>query len=569
MPVQVGQQHGRHGPKARPRGIGSSSVWDPDEEVWTSGGYWFDEKAAQAAVDFFPRYLRLTSGEWAGKPFVLEDWQADDIIRPLFGWKRPDGTRRFRRCYVWVPRKNGKTEMAAGIALLMLLGDAEEGGEVYSIAADKEQAAIVFNKAISMVGKSETLSNDLVCLKTAIYCSALNASFRPLSGTGKGKHGYAASGLIGDEIHEWKNGDLYQFIHDSEDNRRQPLEFLISTAGAKGGYGAELYEECEKMIDGTIDDPETLVVIYAADPDRDDWTKEATWFKANPNLGVSKKLDAMRTNARRAMQMPRLENSFKAYHLNIWAEQAVRWLPIDMADDKGRRFGWKYCDGDIGWRDLESALVGLRCFSGIDLSSINDLTSLVHWFPVQDGLDVPVVLPRFFKPKDLIREHSKRDKLPYERWVDDGALIATSGNVVDYAFLKKVLFEDAVKFEIQNIGADPYNATQTVIEIQQEGVPVEFFRQGFLSLSPPSKALERLVMSNGLHHGNHPVLYKHAQVVAVETDAAGNIKPTKAHSPQRIDGIAALVNAIGVASKDEGDAGKLTSEKIIERGGLI
>lgn len=553
----------------RPRGVGPSSIWDTDQQVWASGGYWFDEKAAQAAVDFFPQYLRLTSGEWAGKPFVLEDWQADDIIRPLFGWKRPDGMRRFRRCYVWVPRKNGKTEMAAGIALLMLLGDGEEGGEVYSIAADKDQAAIVFNKATAMVGKSDALAADLLCLKTAIFCSALNASFKPLSGSGKGKHGMAASGLIGDEIHEWKNGELYQFMHDSEGNRRQPLEFLISTAGEKGGYGSEIYGECEKMIDGTLDDPETLVVIYAADPDRDDWTKEATWFKANPNLGVSKKLDTMRADARRAMQSPRLENSFKAYHLNIWAEQAVRWLPIDMADDEGRRFGWKYCAGPLDWREMGDALTGLRCFSGIDLSAISDLTALVHWFPVQNGLETPAILARFFKPADLIREHSKRDRLPYDRWVAKGALVATPGNVVDYAFLKKTLFDDAKQFEIQNIGADPFNATQTVIEIQQEGVPVDFFRQGFLSLSPPSKELERLVMSNGLHHGNHPVLDRHARVVAVETDAAGNIKPTKARSTQRIDGIAALVNAIGVASKDEGDGGKLTSEKIIERGGLI
>ncbi len=556
-------------PLTRPRGTGSSTVYDASREVWISGEYWFDEKSADAAVDFFPRFLRLTSGEWAGKPFVLEDWQADDIIRPLFGWKRADGTRRYRRCFVWVPRKNGKTELGAGIALLALLGDGEEGGEVYSIAADKDQAAIVFNKAIAMVGKSEALSDELVCLKTAIYCSALNASFKPLSGSGKGKHGMAASGLIGDEIHEWPNGDLYQFMHDSEGNRRQPLEFLISTAGKKGGYGSEIYEECEKICDGVIDDPETLVVIYAADPEKDDWTKEATWFKANPNLGVSKKLDTMRSDARRAMQSPRLENSFKAYHLNIWSEQAVRWLPIDMADDKGRRFGWKYCAGPLGWKELEFSLTGKRCFSGIDLSSINDLTALVHWFPAQDGLDTPAVLARFFKPEDLLIEHGKRDKLPYERWVANGALLATPGNVVDYAFLKKTLFDDAERFEIQNIGVDRYNATQTTIEIAQEGLPIEYFQQGFVSMSPPSKELERLVISNALHHGNHPILERHAKVVAVETDPAGNIKPTKAKSTQRIDGIVALVNAIGVASRDEGDAGKLTSDRIIQRGGLI
>lgn len=568
MSVQIGPAAGAKGPRQRPRGVGPSAVWDAERLCWTSGEYWFDERTAQKAVDFFPRFLRLTSGEWANRPFTLEDWQADDIVRPLFGWKRADGTRRYRRCYVWVPRKNGKTELAAGIALLLMLGDSEEGGEVYSIASDAAQASIVFNKAASMVGKSPALQNELLALKKSIYCAALNGTFQFLSGTGKGKHGLAAHGVIGDEIHEWASGELYQFVHDSEGNRRQPLEFLISTAGKRGTYGEEVWDECEKIVDGTIKDPETLVVIYAADAE-DDWTAEETWFKANPNLGVSKKLDTMRTDARRARQSPRLENSFKAYHLNIWSEQAVRWLPIESADDDGRRFGWKYCAGPTDWRQLETKLAGLHCFSGIDLSAIADLTALVHFFPAQEGLDVPAVLARFFKPEALINAHTKKDKLPYDRWAADGALFPTPGSVVDYAFLKKILFDDAERFEIRNIGADRFNATQTVIEIGQEGLPIEYFQQGFLSMSPPSKELERMVISNGVNHGNHPILSRHARVVAVETDPAGNIKPTKGKSTERIDGIVALVNAIGVASKDEGTGQKLTSDRIKARGGLL
>lgn len=570
MAVKIGPAHGRNGPRKRPPGVGQSAKWDQDRQCWVSGEYWFDERAANAAVEFFPKYLRLTSGEWAGKPFTLEPWQANDIVRPLFGWKRPDGTRRFRRCYVWVPRKNGKTELAAGIALLLMLGDAEEGGEVYSIAADKDQATIVFNKATAMVGKSAFLQDHLVCLKTAIYCSALNASFKPLSGSGKAKHGMAASGLIGDEIHEWPNGDLYQFMHDSQGNRRQPLEFLISTAGKRGGYGEEVWEECEKIVEGVVDDPETLVVIYAADPEKDDWVEEKTWFKANPNLGISKKLDTMRTDARRARRSPRLEYAFKAYHLNIWQEIAVRWLPINAVDDDGNEYGWDFChDEDCNWKELEAKLIGKTCFSGVDLSSIADLTAIVHYFPEQKGVDKPTILCRFFKPEMLIETHSIRDKLPYDRWVREGALIATEGNVVDYAFIKKALMDDAVRFEIQGIGVDRYNATQTTIELQQEGLPIEYFQQGFISMSPPSKELERRVMSNDLNHGNHPILNRHARVVAVETDPAGNIKPTKSKSTERIDGIVALVEAIGVASKFEGDGGKLTSEKILERGGLV
>ncbi|RWF70249.1 MAG: terminase large subunit, partial [Mesorhizobium sp.] len=554
-----------NGPRVRPLGIGLDAEWNHDRNAWCVGDYWFDERAAEKAVQFFPKHLCFTKGEWAGRPFQLEDWQANDIIRPVFGWKRPDGTRRYRRVYVWVPRKNGKTELAAGIALLVLLGDGELGGEVYSIAAHEGQARLVFNQAATMAGKSQTLSSDLVCLKSSIYCPSLNAGFQPLSGKAAGKHGFNASGLIGDEIHEWTSGDLYQFLHDSEDARSQPLEFMISTAGKKGTYGEEVWDECQNILSGAYDDPETLVIVYAADPD-DDWLSEKVWHKANPNLGVSKKLDTMRTNARRARQLPRLENHFKNYHLNLWTEQAVRWLPIDVTDDDGRKFGWDHCAGPIGWKDLEAKLAGKRCFGGLDLSAVQDLSALVWYFPVQDGLAVPVLLPRFFKPEALLKEHSRRDKLNYEQWVKDGAITATPGNVVDYAFIKKQIFADGEKFRIAHAGSmkretgegglaiDRWNATQTAVELEQEGLPVVLFGQGFASMGAPSKLLEAMVVGNGVHHGGHPVLRRHAQVVAVEgPDAADNIKPAKNKSTERIDGIVAAVMAIGIAAKDKGE----------------
>jgi phage terminase large subunit-like protein len=547
-------------PRTRPAGVGPNAAWDERDLVWRDGDYWFDERAADAAVSFFADHICLTEGEWAGQPFVLQPWQENDIIRPLFGWKRRDGLRRYRRCYVWVPRKNGKTELAAGIALLLLVGDGEHAGQVFSIATDKDQARLVFDKATAMVGKSPTLSADLVCLKPSIYCPALKA----LSGKPGGKHGLSASGLIGDEIHEWTSGELYQFIHDSEAARRQPLEFLISTAGKKGGYGEEVWEECQKILDGTIDDPETLVVVYAADPE-DDWTKPATWAKANPNLGVSKKMDALAADARRAQQLPRLENDFKRYHLNLWTEQAVRWLPIDGIDDEGKHFGWDHCVGDFGWKELEAKLEGKRCFGGLDLSSTTDLSALVWWFPVQDGLEKPAVIVRFFKPSDLIKAHGQRDKLPYERWVKEGALFATPGNVVDYAFIQAQIYRDAERFRVAFAGEanrepgegglaiDRWNATETAVKLEQEGLPVVLFGQGFASMAAPTKELERLVLCNGFQHGGHPVLRRHAQVVAVETDPAGNIKPAKNKSTERIDGIVSLCMAIGIAAKDRGE----------------
>ena len=547
----------------RPRGVGAEAAWDAKAIVWRDGIYWFDEVAADRAVAFFPEHLCFTAGEWAGRPFILEAWEADDIVRPLFGWKRSDGTRRYRRCYVWIARKNGKTELAAGIALLILIGDAEEGGEVFSIATEKDQARIVFDKSTSMVGRSATLADLLVCLKTSIYCPRLSSAFKPLSGKPEGKHGFNMSGLIGDEIHEWRSGELYTFIHDSSSTRRQPLEFLISTAGKKGGYGEEIYDDCIKIRDGLLDDPETLVIIYAADPD-DDWTDPKIWAKANPNIGVTIKLERVEADCKQARQLPRLENDFKRYRLNLWTEQAVRWLPIDAIDDDGHGFGWDHCIGPVPWQALEDKLKGKRCFGGLDLSSTTDLSALLWWFPIQDGLDVPACIARFWKPADLIKAHAKRDKLPYERWVKEGAITATPGNVVDYAFIQAQVLRDCQTFRIAYYGAhkreanegglaiDRYNATETAVKLEQEGIPVVLYGQGYISLSPPAKELERLVLSNGFHHGGHPVLRRHAQVVAVETDAAGNIKPAKNKSTERIDGIAAFANALGIAALGSG-----------------
>jgi phage terminase large subunit-like protein len=533
-----------------------------DGEVWRDGRFWYDERAAQKAAEFFPRHLRLTTGEWANKPFNLQPWQEHDIVRPLFGWKREDGTRRYRRCFVWVARKNGKTELAAGIALLMLLGDAEPAGEVYSIASEGDQARIVFEKAAMMVAYSGTLSGRIECLKHSIYVPSLNASFKALSGKPQGKHGLNMSGLIGDEVHEWKSGDLYTFIHDSCGTRRQPLEMMISTAGVKGTHGEEVWKECEAILAGDVEDDETLVVTYAASAE-DDWKQESTWRKANPNYGETVKEDSFLADFNRARQTPRLENDFKRYRLNMWTEQMVRWLPIDAVDDAGKAFGWDHCTGPVDWKAMEARLAGKRCYIGVDLSAVQDLSAELLWFPVQGGLDTPAVLARFWKPKDLLKEHGRRDRLPYEQWVRDGALLTTEGNVIDHEAIRLQIVRDAETFKIAHMGEpasaeeggiaiDRFDATETLVKLLGEGLPVVKFGQGFVSMSGPAKELERLVLANGFHHGGHPVLARHARAVAIQTDPAGNIKPAKDKSSQRIDGIVALCMALGIAAKDAG-----------------
>lgn len=515
--------------------------------------YWYDTTAAEGAVSFFPDYLRLTDAEWAGKPFVLGDWQADRIIRPAFGWKRRDGTRRYRRVIVWIPRKNGKTELAAGVSLLAMLGDGEMGGQAYSIAVDKNQASIVFNKATTMVGYSDPLKRHLACFKPSIYCAELNASFKPLSGKPQGKHGLSTSVLVGDEVHEWDTGDLYTFVHQSTGARRQPIEFLISTAGKKSGFGWELWNECQGILSGEIEDEETLVVVFAADPD-DDWLDEATWHKANPNLGISPKLEYLRAECLKAKQLPRLENDFKRYHLNLWTEQAVRWLPLDAWDKCGLddpssdvvRDAQRRIVNDR-WQWLDDLLATRRCFAGLDLSTSRDLTAWVLVFPPKQEGGRWIWLPRVFMPEGNIEERVKRDRAPYDQWVRAGALIPTTGNVTDYAAMKAQIFADCERFKVETIAIDRWNATQLAIELQEEGLPVTLFGQGYASMSAPSKELERQVIGGLLDHGGHPVLRWCAGNVAIETDPAENIKPTKAKSTERIDPLVAGIMGLGVA----------------------
>lgn len=504
-------------------------------------GAWYDERAAEAAVAFFARHIRFTKGRWAGKPFLLSAWQADKIIRPLFGWKRADGTRLYRRAYIEVPRKNGKTELAGGIALLCLVGDGEVGGEGYALASKTDQARLVFEQAQRMVAYSKHLSRVLEPLKTSIYCPSLHASFKPLSGNPEGKHGLNPSFLIADELHEWPDDRLYQFVHQGMGARQQPVEIMITTAGTRRGFGWEMHSYARKVQDGVIEDPELLVVIYGADA-TDDWQDEKVWHKANPNLGVSISLDYLRSEARKAKESIRYENDFRRYHLNQWVEQDVRWLPMEK---------WRACSGPTEWADLAKRLRGRKCYSGLDLSATTDVTALVHMFEPGDGLEHWTVLPRFFIPEEKMAERVRHDRVPYDTWAGLGAITPTDGNVVDYNRVRAQIEDDAEEFQIMAIGVDRWNSSQMVVDLQEQGAPVVWFGQGFASMSAPAKMLEGLIVSRSIAHGGHPVLEWMVSNVAVKTDPAGNIKPDKAASTDRIDGVVGMVMGLGMSISDD------------------
>lgn len=543
------------------------------------GKYWYDEAAAEAAVKFFPDHLTLTTGEFAGQPFVLDAWQADRIIRPMFGWKRQDGTRRFRRVWVWVPRKNGKTELAAGVGLLLLLGDAEPGAEVYSIASDKDQAKICFNKATQMIAGSPSLLADLTPFKTSIWCAALRGSFKPLSGSKKGKHGLNMSGCIGDEVHEWTDDDLLTYVHQSSGARRQPMEFLISTAGEQKGYGWEAWQECLSILSGEIENEETLVVIFAADPeqaknDPDYWKQESTIRMANPGLDRGVKLSYLLSELEKAKRLPRLENNFKRYHLNLFTEQNVRWLPMDdwhacghpdendprLIEWKARRAAHDPMSGPFllqrpaneRWKTFAEKMIGAEAFGGLDLSSVRDITAVMWNFPPAADRPLWVWMPRFFIPEKRLMDKVKQDRVRYDQWKDTGALLTTPGNAIDHDFIEKQIYEDAERFNVQAIGVDRWNATQITISMRNHNLEAVMFGQGFASMSAPAKYLETLLLNQQLDHGGHPVLTWMASNAGYEEDAAGNIKPSKQRSTERIDGISAGCTSLGVALQQEG-----------------
>ena len=489
---------------------------------------YFDEKAAGKAERFFARLLHHVKGEWAGRPFELLPWQSDQVIRPLFGWKRPDGSRKYRTCYVAIPRKNGKSTVSSGVALYLLFSDGEPGAEIYSAAADRLQAGIVFDAAKQMVESSPELRSRCKIYKREIVIEKTGSVYRVLSADAATKHGLNAHGIIFDELHAQQNRDLWDVLATSTGARRQPITLAITTAGYdRNSICWEIHDYASKVRDGIIQDDTFLPVLFGADQ-TDDWTVPATWKRANPSLGSTVKLDYLEQECRRAQEVPGYENTFKRLHLNIWTEQATRWLPIEKWDQGGEPF------------DL-SSLDGQQCWAGLDLASTTDIAALQLAWPVGDEV---FTWGWYFVPEDRIADRSRKDRVPYDVWARQGFIESTPGNVIDYEFIRAKVHELAERFPIREIGFDRWNASSIVTALTSDGFTMVPIGQGFVSMSAPAKELEKLVVSGKLRHGANPVLRWMASNVCVRQDPAGNLKPDKASSGEKIDGIVALCMAL-------------------------
>ena len=503
----------------------------------------YDKDAADYAVMFIES-LCHTKGTWAGKPFELIDWQ-EQIIRDLFGVLKPNGYRQFNTAYIEIPKKQGKSELAAAVALLLLCGDGEERAEVYGCAADRNQAKIVFDVAVDMVRFCPALSKRVKILESQKKITYLptNSSYQVLSADVANKHGFNTHGVIFDELHTQPNRKLFDvMLQGSGDARMQPLYFLITTAG--NDTNSICYEVHQKAIDiaeGRKVDPTFYSVIYGAAED-EDWTDPKVWKKANPSLGITVGIDKVKAACESAQQNPGEENAFRQLRLNQWVKQSVRWMPMDK---------WDACAFPVSEDDLE----GRICYGGLDLSSTTDITAFVLVFPPLDEEDKYYILPYFWIPEETLDLRVWRDHVPYDLWERRGTLMTTEGNVVHYGYIEKFIERLGERFNIREIAFDRWGAVQMVQNLEGMGFTVVPFGQGFKDMSPPTKELMKLVLEEKIAHGGHPVLRWMMDNIFIRTDPAGNIKADKEKSTEKIDGAIATIMGLDRAIRCGNDTG--------------
>lgn len=504
-------------------------------------GSYYDKDAADYAVGFI-ECLCHTKGTWEGKPFELIDWQ-EQIIRDIFGTLKPNGYRQFNTAYVEIPKKMGKSELAAAVALLLCCGDGEERAEVYGCAADRQQASIVFEVAADMVRMCPALARRVklnASMKRMVYLPT-NSFYQVLSAEAYSKHGFNIHGVMFDELHTQPNRKLFDVMtKGSGDARMQPLYFLITTAGTDTrSICYETHQKAKDILEGRKIDSTFYPVIYGAD-ESDDWTDPKVWKKANPSLGITVGIDKVKAACESAKQNPAEENTFRQLRLNQWVKQAVRWMPMEK---------WDCC----AFSTSEDDLRGRVCYGGLDLSSTTDITAFVLVFPPEDEEDKYHILPYFWIPEDNIDLRVNRDHVPYDIWQKQGYLNTTEGNVVHYGFIENFIEKLGTKYNIREIAFDRWGAVQMVQNLEGMGFTVVPFGQGFKDMSPPTKELMKLVLEERIAHGGHPVLRWMMDNIFIRTDPAGNIKPDKEKSTEKIDGAVATVMALDRAIRHQGE----------------
>ena len=502
------------------------SGFDPS----TLSDYHYDEQAADNAVEFIESFCCHVRGELAGRPLLLEQWQKD-IVKTFYGWKDSQGYRRFSEAFITVARKNGKSLLLAAILTYELFCSGEQGNELISAANSRDQASIVFDLVAGIIRNNQLLNKRCKILDTTkrVVVPATNSVYRAIAAEASTAHGLNLGAVCFDELHESKNRDLYDTLKTSQGARRQPIFISITTAGYnKESLCYKVQAHAERVRDNPETDPTFLPVIYSM-PEDDDWQQESNWSKANPNLNVSVPVSFLCKEVERAKESPAYESSVRRLYLNQWTESHSAFFNMEHYDQ---------CKGSVEFDESP-------CFGGLDLSSTTDLSAFVLVQPKPDG--VYAVKCWCWIPSDNAHQREKRDKVAYRAWQRMGAIEFTDGNVIDYEVIRNKINELAHEYNIKEIAVDRWNSRQLSQQLAGDGVEMVEFGQGYRDMSDPTKHLEKLVLSEKLLHDGNPVLRWCATNTMIELDAAGNIKPSKRASTEKIDLIVALVMALGRA----------------------
>ncbi|MDH5524510.1 MAG: terminase large subunit [Desulfobulbaceae bacterium] len=504
-----------------------------DLEMASEKGWYFDKEAAERIMKFFSLLNHTKGRRFVNKPFILEPWQCS-IVYIIFGWKKADGTRRFSKTYTEIPKKNGKTAFAAGIADFLLGFDDEAGAEVYCAATKKEQAKICFSQAYDFISKNTKLKAHLGAkfVTNNVNIPLTGSKMEPLGRDSLGLDGINPSAAIIDEFHEWKNTDVLDSIESATVSREQSLVFIITTAGLNKTFPCfEFRDFCIDILKGIKVQDDIFTVIHTLD-EKDDWRDPLNWAKANPNYNISVIPDKLRAECEKAInQGGAKEVSFKTKNLNLWVDAPTVWIQ----DEKILA-----CNYDT---DPEK-LTGKECYGGLDLASHVDINAFALFFPKINGR--AAVKMWYFIPESKVTE--REDRVDYRRWIAEGRIIMTPGNIIDIDEQVNHIYKIIKQYDCRNIAFDPAKAYHgTVQALQKKGLDkiLDEFNQGIRYMSEPIREMQRMVEGAEIDLLADPVLRWMFRNAVAYTDTNDNIKLDKKKSQDKIDGLIALANAIG------------------------
>jgi phage terminase large subunit-like protein len=501
-----------------------------DTEALKLGSY-FDPRPVERAIQFLTTFCKQSIGKWEGRPLVLMPWQ-QELLMHLYGMRNKEGSRRYRTASCWLPKNSGKSTFAAALSLMALVADKEPGAQVVHLASTREQAGICYRQACDMVAQHPALDSVLWTRKNikAIEYEQRRSTLKVMSGDrGTGHHGFSISFLLVDEVAEIASREMYEAMRHNAMKRDGSLMVTISTAGnSKDTVGGECFEYAERVLHGDIIDTTLLPIIYQA-PQEAPWDELETFVRCNPGYGVTIDRTTAETLLQEAKNDPRKEAAYRTLRLNQWVGASTQWLSSTA---------WDACGGHVDWEQF----AGAPCYVGLDLALRGDLAAYVLLFE-REGLFY--LKARSFMPEQNAVRKEQQDAVPYRAWAKSGSLTLTPGDVIDYREIRSALQADAERYNLVEVGYDPYNASHLVQQLQDEDrLTCVEIRQTLPHLAPATSYFERLVKDKKLRHGDDPVLRWQAGNAVVRADANDNICVHKARSTSRIDALAASIMAL-------------------------